>query len=64
MHQHKPSKRFRRKSDVQTAFTSKPLKQTAPHVYEVVVACRDEDDQRTVFERMRAEGYRCRVLTL
>jgi ParB-like chromosome segregation protein Spo0J len=35
-----------------------------PESYQVVVECRDEDDQRDVFERMRAEGYRCRVLTL
>lgn len=35
-----------------------------PESYQVVVECRDEDDQKTVFERMRAEGYRCRVLTL
>jgi hypothetical protein len=35
-----------------------------PESYQVVVECRDEDDQQTVFERMRAEGYRCRVLTL
>jgi len=35
-----------------------------PDSYQVVVECRDEDDQKIVFERMRAEGYRCRVLTL
>lgn len=35
-----------------------------PESYQVVVECADEDDQRAVFERMRAEGYRCRVLTL
>jgi hypothetical protein len=35
-----------------------------PESFQVVVECRDEDDQRDVFERMRAEGYRCRVLTL
>ncbi len=35
-----------------------------PESYQVVVECRDETDQRDVFERMRAEGYRCRVLTL
>jgi hypothetical protein len=35
-----------------------------PESYQVVVECRDEEDQRAVFERMRAEGYRCRVLTL
>ncbi len=35
-----------------------------PESYQVVVECRDEADQETVYERMRAEGYRCRVLTL
>ena len=35
-----------------------------PESYQVVVECRDEADQENVFERMRAEGYRCRVLTL
>jgi hypothetical protein len=35
-----------------------------PESYQVVVECRDETDQQTVFEKMRAEGYRCRVLTL
>jgi len=37
---------------------------TVPESYQVVVECRDEQDQETVFERMRSEGYRCRVLTL
>src|SRR5437868_3353298 len=37
---------------------------TVPESYQVVVECRDEADQEAVFERMRAEGYRCRVLTL
>lgn len=32
--------------------------------YQVVVECRDEVDQQAIYERMRAEGYRCRVLTL
>jgi hypothetical protein len=35
-----------------------------PESYQVVVECDDEEDQRNVFERMRREGYRCRVLTL
>jgi ParB-like chromosome segregation protein Spo0J len=35
-----------------------------PESYQVVVECRDEADQQSVFEQMRAEGYRCRVLTL
>jgi hypothetical protein len=32
--------------------------------FEVVVECRDEDDQRRVFERMTEAGYCCRLLTL
>ncbi len=35
-----------------------------PESYQVVVECRDEEDQQTIFERMRSEGYKCRVLTL
>lgn len=41
-----------------------PPEVTVPESYQVVVECRDEVDQQAVFERMRAEGYRCRVLTL
>ncbi|MCC6493090.1 MAG: ParB N-terminal domain-containing protein [Pirellulales bacterium] len=35
-----------------------------PESYQVVVECASEQDQQDVFERMRAAGYRCRVLTL
>jgi hypothetical protein len=35
-----------------------------PESYQVVVECRDELDQQAIYERMRSEGYRCRVLTL
>ena len=35
-----------------------------PSSFQVVVECEDEDEQRTMYERMRKEGYRCRVLTL
>lgn len=35
-----------------------------PLSYQVVVECRDDGEQQHVFERMRKEGYRCRVLTL
>lgn len=35
-----------------------------PESYQVVVECRNEADQQTVYEKMCAEGYRCRVLTL
>jgi hypothetical protein len=37
---------------------------TIPESFQVVVQCESEADQQAVYERMRAEGYRCRVLTL
>ena len=35
-----------------------------PELFHVVVECSDEQEQRLLYERMRGEGYRCRVLTL
>ncbi len=35
-----------------------------PDCFQVVVECRDEAEQRTVYERLTAEGYACRALTL
>lgn len=35
-----------------------------PESYQVVVECEDEHDQQHVYQQMREEGYRCRVLTL
>jgi hypothetical protein len=35
-----------------------------PEAFQVVVECRDEAEQRTVFERLTGEGYACRLLTL
>jgi hypothetical protein len=32
--------------------------------YQVVIECRDEAQQRAVFERLTAEGYACKLLTL
>jgi hypothetical protein len=32
--------------------------------FQLVVECRDENDQRGLYERLAGEGYRCRVLTL
>ena len=35
-----------------------------PEVFQVVVECRDENQQRIVFERLTGEGFECRLLTL
>ncbi len=37
---------------------------TIPEAFQVVIECRDEAEQQTVFERMTGEGYECRLLTL
>ncbi len=33
-------------------------------IFQVVVECRDESEQRALFERLKADGYRCRVMSL
>jgi len=35
-----------------------------PEAFQVVVQCRNEAEQQTVFERMTREGYTCKLLTL
>lgn len=35
-----------------------------PDTYQVLVACKNEDQQKEIFEHMQEEGYRCRILTL
>ena len=35
-----------------------------PSLLQVLVECRSECQQRELFERLRKEGYPCRVLTL
>ncbi len=41
-----------------------PREVEIPWVYQVVVECRDEADQRAVYERLKADGLRCRLLNL
>ena len=35
-----------------------------PEAWQVLVECRDEPEQRELFERLSAEGFACRLLTL
>ena len=54
-----------RASEIRAASSSEgPGSRVVPEVYQVVVECEGEADQRRVFDRMTEEGYRCRVLTL
>ena len=35
-----------------------------PATYEIIVECKDEQDQKTIFEKLKSEGYKLRILTL
>jgi len=37
---------------------------TIPATYEIIVECRDEVYQKQVFEKLKSEGYKLRILTL
>lgn len=47
-----------------TPAAAEPAEVNVEEVFQVIVECKDEDDQRKVFETMREKGYRCRALTL
>lgn len=47
-------------SDDDDAATEDPV----PETYEVVVHCKDQEDQRQFFEEMQAAGRDCRLLTM
>jgi len=35
-----------------------------PETYEIIIECRDEADQKHIFEKLKLEGYKLRILTL
>lgn len=41
-----------------------PSEVEVPEAFQVVVECRDEAQQQAVYERLTAEGFKCRLLTL
>lgn len=41
-----------------------PKNNNPPELYQVVIECRDEAQQRELFERLRREGLRVRLLVL
>ncbi|MCW3994970.1 MAG: ParB/RepB/Spo0J family partition protein [Candidatus Bathyarchaeota archaeon] len=40
------------------------LPSTIPATYEIIVECKDEQYQKQTFEKLKAEGYKLRILTL
>jgi hypothetical protein len=55
--------KFQAADDLPARISERP-EVVVPESYQVVVECCDELDQQAIYERMRSEGYRCRVLTL
>jgi len=37
---------------------------TVPETYEIIVECRDEAQQKQIFDKLKSEGYKLRILTL
>jgi hypothetical protein len=35
-----------------------------PETYELIVECKDEADQKRIFDKLTSEGYKLRILTL
>lgn len=44
--------------------TGLPPEVDVPEVFQVVVECEDETQQKAVYERMTGEGFKCRLLNL
>jgi len=47
-----------------SAENEEPLESEIRESFEVVIECRDEGEQKQLYERMVAEGYSCRLFTL
>lgn len=39
-------------------------RRACPPLYQVVVECRDEREQRALYEQLRQKGFSCRLLML
>jgi len=49
---------------LQTYFESDVEEVDYHETFEVIVSCKDEAEQETVYNKLAREGYKCRVLTL
>jgi hypothetical protein len=41
-----------------------PIRRAPPDLYQVVIECRDEAQQRDLYERLKREGMKVRLLVL
>lgn len=49
---------------IEPAQSAEPGDAVLPTLFQVVVECQDEHQQRSVFDRLTAEGFKCRVMVL
>jgi ParB-like chromosome segregation protein Spo0J len=49
---------------LQTYFDSDIEEIEYHETFEVIISCKDEGEQETIYNKLRREGYKCRVLTL
>jgi ParB-like chromosome segregation protein Spo0J len=49
---------------LQTYFDSEVEEVEYHETFEVVICCKDETEQESVYNKLKREGYKCRVLTL
>ncbi|MEO1497497.1 MAG: hypothetical protein AAFV43_10135 [Planctomycetota bacterium] len=56
--------KLRRELDAGAGDLAPPPEVDIPASYQVVVEVSDEEQQEAVYERLRGEGFKCRVLTL
>lgn len=53
-----------KESDGEPGAAEPPPEINVPALYQIVVECGNEEEQRRLYERLTAEGHQCRVLTL
>jgi hypothetical protein len=45
-------------------FLDREFSVAIPATYEIIVECKDEANQKSIFEKLKSEGYKLRILTL
>ena len=51
-------------ADAQPPIDPSSVEVKVPELFQIVAECRDEDQQKQLFEQLTSDGYKCRVLTL
>lgn len=41
-----------------------PKTENIPETFEIIIECKDEEHQKNTYEKLRGQGYKCRVLIL